>query len=86
MELQLSYCTDVVMACTFHHNICIKNDEILEPEESGDEGEEAPVQSEGVATQERSGALIRDRLSAQVSAPVAPSAQLREHDYFHSSI
>lgn len=32
-----------LMACAFLHNICINNGDILEPEESGDEGEEAPV-------------------------------------------
>ncbi|KAL7382284.1 hypothetical protein ABVT39_020071 [Epinephelus coioides] len=81
MEVQLSFCTDVVMACAFLHNICISNGDIMEPEEAEDAGEAAPVPPEEVDFRERSGTPIRGRLTAQVSAPVAPPAQLMEHDY-----
>ncbi|KAL3999951.1 T cell receptor alpha chain V region [Sarotherodon galilaeus] len=73
----------VVGACCILHNICVATDDVCQgegDEEAAQEGPEAETEGTGVG-RELSGACIRARLAAQLSAPERLPACLFEHDY-----
>lgn len=79
IEVKVAFCTQVVTACAFLHNVCLTHGDVLEPEDVDDQ---LPLPlPPGDALQEASGNMLRARLSAQVSAPLALQAHLFEHDY-----
>ncbi|KAK7880178.1 hypothetical protein WMY93_033160 [Mugilogobius chulae] len=79
LEVKVGFCTDVVTACAFLHNICLSNGDVLEPDVENDDP--PPPMPPGDAGQEASGNMLRARLSAQVSAPLVLQPHLAEHDY-----
>lgn len=81
LEVKISFCTDVVLACAFLHNICVTSGAILEPENDPTDADEPTLPEDSEGLQERSRAHMRDRLCAQVSAADTLAPQLLNHDY-----
>lgn len=79
MEVMMSFCTQVIVAFAFLCNGWLTHGDVLEPE--GEDVQLPPPLPPGEAGQEASGNLLRARLCAQVSAPLALQAHLFEHDY-----
>ncbi|XP_061566257.1 putative nuclease HARBI1 [Cololabis saira] len=68
LEVRLHFCSEVVLACAFLHNICLRHGDVMDELEELPEEPAPPAElDEGV--QEQSGVHIRDRLCALVSAP-----------------
>ncbi|KAL4007933.1 hypothetical protein ACER0C_001785 [Sarotherodon galilaeus] len=83
LEIRPLFAPKVVGACCILHNICVATDDVCQ--EEGDEeeaqaGPEAETECTGV-DRELSGACIRARLAARLSAPEQLPACLFEHDY-----
>uniref|UniRef100_UPI003AAC81F6 putative nuclease HARBI1 n=1 Tax=Centroberyx gerrardi TaxID=166262 RepID=UPI003AAC81F6 len=80
LEVRPNFCSEVALACAFLHNVCLIHGDVMEPELQPEEpGPLAPHDLQDI--QERSGAHMRDRLCAHISAPQHLQAPLRDHDY-----
>ncbi|KAK9976934.1 hypothetical protein ABG768_018826, partial [Culter alburnus] len=81
LEVKVGFCTEVVIACAFLHNVCLTHGDVLEPEDAEDADATSPPSPDAAVFVDRSGVQFRDRLAAQVSAPVGVQRPLMEHDY-----
>lgn len=84
LEIRPLFAPKVVGACCILHNICVATDDVCQEEgdeeEAAQAGPEAETEGTGV-DRELSGACIRARLAARLSAPEQLPACLFEHDY-----
>ncbi|KAL1246536.1 hypothetical protein QQF64_034581 [Cirrhinus molitorella] len=82
LEVEVGFCTEVVIACAFLHNVCLTNGDVLEDAvDAEDAGPPSPPSHDAAVHVDRSAVQFRDRLAAQVSAPVSVQHPVTEHDY-----
>ncbi|XP_067234860.1 putative nuclease HARBI1 [Chanodichthys erythropterus] len=81
LKVKVGFCTKVVIACAFLHNVCLTHGDVLEPEDAEDADATSPPSPDAAVFVDRSGVQFRDRLAARVSAPVGVQRPLMEHDY-----
>lgn len=79
LEVKVDF-VQVIVACLFLHNLCIRNGDILEPEVE-EEDEDDGVDFQAPVPVQQSGDGLRNRLAAAVSAPDNYVKELPEHDY-----
>nr|XP_033943771.1 uncharacterized protein LOC117449939 isoform X1 [Pseudochaenichthys georgianus] len=79
---QSKLCPDIIACCAFLHNLCIDMNDVLEDAEAfpPEDGDQSPPPA-AACGQESPGHHLRNRISAQLSAPVQMAPHLREHDY-----
>lgn len=70
LEVKVGFCTQVVIACAFLHNVCLSNGDVLEPDDAQDAEPPLPPPLDTADPVDRSAVQFRDRLAAQVSAPL----------------
>ncbi|CAL9707207.1 unnamed protein product [Knipowitschia caucasica] len=81
LEVKIAFCTQVVTACAFLHNVCLTHGDVLEPDRDDDQPPPPPMPPGDAGQSDARGIRLRERLSAQVSAPVVAQGYLMEHDY-----
>ncbi|CAI5638877.1 unnamed protein product [Oreochromis niloticus] len=84
LEIRPMFAPKVVGACCILHNICVATDDICQEEGDEEEAAQARPEAETEGTgvdRELSGACIRARLAAPLSAPEQLPGCLFEHDY-----
>nr|XP_033952459.1 uncharacterized protein LOC117456631 isoform X2 [Pseudochaenichthys georgianus] len=80
LEVSPSFAPDIIACCAFLHNLCIDMNDVLEDAEAfpPEDGDQSPAAACG---QGSPGHHLRNRIAAQLSAPVQMAPHLREHDY-----
>ncbi|KAL7373508.1 hypothetical protein ABVT39_008327 [Epinephelus coioides] len=81
LEVRPHFVSEVALACTFLHNICLARRDVMEEEELQPEDPGPPAPADQRHMEESSGDHIRARLCAQVSAPQQRHNALVDHDY-----
>ncbi|XP_048870580.1 putative nuclease HARBI1 isoform X1 [Brienomyrus brachyistius] len=81
LEVSTAFCSDVITACAFLHNVCLMNGDFLRPEHDCERARNLVPPPEKLQAHERSGSHIRDRLAADVHAPLPLPVHLQDHDY-----
>lgn len=77
----MGFCTEVVLACAFLHNVCLTHGEVFESEVDEDAAPPHRCIHQIYLYFMSSAAQFRDRLAAQISAPICVQFTLMDHDY-----
>ncbi|XP_071373093.1 putative nuclease HARBI1 [Centroberyx affinis] len=79
LEVHHTFVPDVVTVCAVLHNICLTAGDVVDPDDDRPDAVEVPPPRP--VRNEQGGQGVRDRLAAQISAPVGQPEGLQDHDY-----
>lgn len=77
LEVRLGLAVRVITCCDILHNLCLKNGDILEPDEEDNSSDDEDHAQVNVLVADQ----LRGRLAAAVSASAACIPALCDHDY-----